>query len=139
MAWPSAPKTELRPVSSEPSSPGQTGRITREYLAGRLQTFGFEPAFGSNGWEQPLKIVGLTSMMPEHWTFRGPTGDEVSYRFLDDYMGASGLQQPKVDINDAEIVFVGYGIEAPEERWNDFKGADLQGKVLLMLALNLPL
>lgn len=114
-----------------PGSPG--GLLTRKYLAGRLQTFGFEPAFGSNGWEQPLKIVGLTSMMPEHWTFRGPTGDEVSYRFLDDYMGASGLQQPKVDINDAEVVFVGYGIEAPEEQWNDFKGADLRGKVLLML------
>jgi Zn-dependent M28 family amino/carboxypeptidase len=48
-------------------------------------------------------------------------------------MGGSGVQRPEVVIDDAEIVFVGYGVEAPEEDWDDFKGADLRGKVLLML------
>jgi Zn-dependent M28 family amino/carboxypeptidase len=48
-------------------------------------------------------------------------------------MAASGLLDREVEIDDAELVFVGYGIQAPEEGWDDFKGEDLRGKILLML------
>jgi hypothetical protein len=43
------------------------------------------------------------------------------------------VQAPVAELNDAEVVFVGYGIEAPEYQWDDFKDVDLTGKVLLML------
>jgi Zn-dependent M28 family amino/carboxypeptidase len=117
----------------EGRGPGTRGdRLAREYLAQRMERLGLEPAFAGDSWDQPFKIVGVDSRMPEDWTFVGKDG-EVSFRFRDEYMGASGVQQPSVSIEDAEVVFVGYGIEAPEEQWDDFKGVDLSGKILLML------
>ncbi|MGD8897171.1 MAG: M28 family peptidase [Acidobacteriota bacterium] len=114
--------------------PGSNGdRLARRYLIDRLAEMGYEPFFDRGRWEQPLDIVGLSSAMPEQWIFHGPEGNSVSYAFADEYMGASGVQQPEVSITDAEVVFVGYGIQAPEEGWDDFKGVDLRGKVLLML------
>jgi Zn-dependent M28 family amino/carboxypeptidase len=113
--------------------PGSEGdRAARRYLALRLMGMGFEPFFGES-FEQKVEIIGLTSTMPEQWTFRGPAGDEISFTFADQYMASSGLQQPEVAIADAEVVFVGYGIQAPEEDWDDFKGAHLEGTILLML------
>jgi hypothetical protein len=82
--------------------------------------------------EQPVPIVGSPRTC-QTWSFRAPGGGEVAFRLGDEYTGASGVQQPSVSIDDAEVVFVGYGIQAPEEGWNDFKGAELAGKVLLML------
>jgi Zn-dependent M28 family amino/carboxypeptidase len=125
----------------EGRGPGSDGdRKAREYLVRRLAAHGYEPAFAGGAYDQRLKIVGITSNMPETWSFQrsgaeagGQAGGEVSFRFLDEYMGASGVQQPAVKIEDAEVVFVGYGIQAPEESWDDFKGVDLSGKVLLML------
>jgi len=114
--------------------PGSAGdRRARTYLASRLAELGLEPAFGRDGWEQPVPIVGVTSRLPETWSFRAPGGGRVAFRLGDEYTGASGVQQPSVSIDGAEVVFVGYGIQAPEEGWDDFKGADLAGKVLLML------
>ena len=51
---------------------------------------------------------------------------------LDEYVAYDQTQQAESDV-DAEIVFVGYGIEAPEYNWDDYKGVDVRGKVLLML------
>jgi hypothetical protein len=128
--------TRLAADDLEGRAPGTAGdRMTRAYLAERLADLGYEPAFaGRTSWHQPFEILGVHSRMPETWTFRGPGGSEpISFRFRDEYMGASGVQRPEVAIVDAEVVFVGYGIEAPEEDWDDFKGESLGGKVLLML------
>ena len=126
--------TRLASDEFEGRLPGSDGdRLAREYLVQRLAEMGYEPAFGEDEWQQPVEIVGLTSRMPDEWTFKGPDGSKISYRFAEEYMGASGLQEPGVSFEDAEVVFVGYGIEAPEERWDDFKGADLRGKIVLML------
>ena len=59
--------------------------------------------------------------------------DKLELKRHDDYVLASGKAQEKVSVSDAEIVFVGYGIEAPEYGWNDYKGMDLRGKILLMM------
>jgi Zn-dependent M28 family amino/carboxypeptidase len=126
--------TRLAADEFEGRGPGTRGdRLAREYLARRLEQLGCEPAFPGGAWEQPFKIVGVESLMPETWSFRATGGDAIAFRFRDDYMGASGVQRSRVSIEDAEVVFVGYGIQAPEERWDDFKGEDVRGKVLLML------
>jgi Zn-dependent M28 family amino/carboxypeptidase len=118
----------------EGRAPGSDGdRAARTYLAGRLADMGFEPFFDGGSWEQPFDIVGITGHFPELWSFSGPNGATESYRYADEYMVTSGVQQPEVTIDDAEVVFVGYGIQAPEEDWDDFKGVDVSGKVLLML------
>ena len=113
--------------------PGTDGdRAARAYLAKRLAAIGFEPAGPEGSWEQPMPMVGVTMGHPAAWTFRGPSG-EASFRWWDDFIGGSGVQEAKVAIEGAEVVFVGYGIQAPEFSWDDFKGADLAGKILVML------
>jgi Zn-dependent M28 family amino/carboxypeptidase len=117
----------------EGRGPGTAGdRAARDYLARRLEQLGCEPAFDGE-WEQPMEIVGVTSRMPDTWSFSGPDGRTLSVGFGDEYMGGSGVQRSEITIDEAEIVFVGYGIDAPEQNWDDFKGADLRGKLVLML------
>ena len=104
----------------------------RAYLVQQLQQIGFEPGGADNGWQQSFDVVGITSKMPPQWTFKHG-GKTASFKWWDQYIGSSGVQQPKTSIKNAEVVFVGYGIQAPEFGWDDFKGQDLKGKVLLML------
>jgi Zn-dependent M28 family amino/carboxypeptidase len=114
--------------------PGSEGdRLARAYLAGRLAEMGYEPFFAGGSYEQPVEIVGLTADAPELWTFNVPDGSSASYAFADEYMIMAGVQEPLITVKEAEVVFVGYGIQAPEEDWDDFKGVDLEGRILLML------
>jgi Zn-dependent M28 family amino/carboxypeptidase len=113
-----------------PGSEGDTK--ARGYLVERLQEIGLEPAGPGGSWEQTFDIVGVESQMPERWTFRAGGGD-VELARSTDFIAASGVQSDSAVVNDAELVFVGYGIEAPEFQWNDFKGQDLKGKMLLVL------
>ncbi|MEO8197038.1 MAG: M28 family peptidase [Thermoanaerobaculia bacterium] len=116
-----------------PGSPGD--RLARLYLATGLEALGLRPGAGSVGapsWEQPFPMVGIASQAPTTWEFSGPQGHLALARRAE-FVAVSGVQQPAAAIADAEVVFVGYGITAPEFGWDDFKGTDLKGKVLLML------
>lgn len=118
----------------EGRGPGSRGdELARSYLEARLAEFGFEPAFPNGAWQQLVEIVGITSQMPDTWFFSAPGGAQVGFDFTADYMGSIGGQDNQAEINDAEVVFVGYGIDAPEQHWDDYKGLDVAGKVLLML------
>jgi len=126
--------TRLASDEFEGRGPGTDGdRQARKYLAGRLEQMGYEPGAAGGGWEQPFTIVGMNSHLRANWIFLSDGGRELSFRLGRDFMGAAGIQQESIAIKNAEIVFVGYGIQAPEQDWDDFKGADLDGKVLLML------
>ncbi len=110
-------------------------KLARLYLASRLEGMGYEPGGPGGSWEQPFELVGVKAKMPDAWSFRagGKTGKTVDLRRWDDYIATSGVQREKAAIEGAELVFVGYGIQAPEYRWDDYKGADLKGKVLVMM------
>jgi len=108
-------------------------RKARAFLANRLTEMGYEPFFDNASFEQPVEIIGLTVQHPEDIRFRKEDGASVAFSFGDEYMIMAGAQQPEISVEDAEVVFVGYGIQAPEENWDDFKDADLNGKILLML------
>ncbi len=113
-----------------PSSAGDN--LTRQYLIQQMTALGLQPG-GENGtWEQPFALVGVNAVQPPVWLF---SGNDKSLELLqhEDYIASSGVQAPVAEISDAEVVFVGYGIEAPEYQWDDFKDVDLTGKVLLML------
>jgi Zn-dependent M28 family amino/carboxypeptidase len=126
--------TRLAADEMEGRGPGTRGdRRARRYLAQSLERAGYQPAFAGGSWEQPFSIVGVTTELPERWVFHDANGQEISFQRWEEYMGACGRQRPETDIEDAEVVFVGYGIQAPEEDWDDFKGVDLEGKMLLML------
>ena len=126
--------TRLAADEMEGRGPGTDGdRRARAYLAQRLQEAGYRAAFAGESWEQPFSIVGVTTELPQRWSFHTDRGREISFARWEEYMGAAGRQRPETVITDAEVVFVGYGIQAPEEDWDDFKGVDLEGKMLLML------
>ena len=125
--------TALSADSMGGRGPGTAGdRMARAYLARRLKAIGFEPGGPGGSWEQTIPMVGLSLPGIGPWRFAGP-GGEASFQWREDFVGGSGVQAPRVAIQDAEVVFVGYGMQAPEFQWDDFKGADLKGKVLLVL------
>ncbi|HUK23447.1 MAG TPA: M28 family peptidase [Terriglobales bacterium] len=108
------------------------GDIAAKYIATQFELDGLKPMGDNGGYLQKVPLVGVTtlpettfSMVPEH-------GAAMDLKFLDDYVATDETQQPVADV-DAPIVFVGYGIEAPEYHWDDYKGMDVRGKVLLML------
>lgn len=113
--------------------PGTEGdRMARRYLVEQFQALGLEPAGENGSWEQTFEIVGITSQPPKTWSFQ-TAGGKTDLAYGDDYIAVSGVQEDNAALDGAELVFVGYGIEAPEYQWNDFKGVDLRGKVLVML------
>jgi len=124
---------ELSGDAYEGRGPATAGDLrTQRYLAAQMEAIGLEPAGPGGGWVQEFDIVGITSEVPKHWSFqRGDQTLELDY--WEEFIAASGVQQPRSAIEDAEVVFVGYGIEAPEYDWNDFKHADLRGKILLIV------
>jgi Zn-dependent M28 family amino/carboxypeptidase len=107
-------------------------RMTREYLARILGELGYSPGGPGDSWEQPVPIVGMSASLPAIWEFRTP-GGSVPLAWWEDYIATAGRQEEATSVEDAEIVFVGFGIEAPEQEWDDFKGVDVRGKILLML------
>lgn len=114
--------------------PGSDGdRRARTYLIEQMQRLGLEPAFPGSAWEQLVTMVGVTSHLPDTWEFSNAAGDTAVFQCGDDFMGGGGRQEPEVALDKVPVVFVGYGIQAPTEDWDDFKGADLEDKVLLML------
>src|SRR5882762_5687721 len=106
------------------------GRLAAEYLAAQFQALGLEPAGANGRYFQPVALVGMTPEPTLSWGKAGGAADALVYR---DAFVAWG-ERPEADIAaSGEVVFVGYGIRAAEWHWDDYKGADLRGKVLLML------
>jgi hypothetical protein len=113
-----------------PATPGD--RAARAYLVGQLTALGLEPGPGPGVWEQPVDLVSVTTTMPKLWTFeRGK--QSLALAWSEQYIAGSGTQAASGAVDRAEVVFVGYGIVAPEYGWDDFKGRDVQGKILLVL------
>jgi Zn-dependent M28 family amino/carboxypeptidase len=116
----------------EGRGPGTRGdRLTQEYLAAQYEMIGLTPAGDDGGWFQKFGLVGITGH-PDSLQLKGPRGT-ASLAFHSEFIGGSGHQKPQSRVEDAEIVFVGYGIVAPEYQWDDYKGTDLRGKVLLYM------
>jgi hypothetical protein len=106
--------------------------LARLYLATQLEQLGYAPGGPNGSYQQPFAIVGVDAQMPETWSFRTKK-QTVDLKWSADYIAGSGVETPVGVVKDAELVFVGYGIEAPEFKWNDFKGMNLKGKMLVML------
>jgi Zn-dependent M28 family amino/carboxypeptidase len=105
---------------------------TQQYLADQLGGMGLEPGGAGGSWTQEFDIVGITAEVPKRWSFqRG--AETLPLDHWEQFIAASGVQHATSKIDRAEVVFVGYGIEAPEYDWNDFKDRDLSGKVLLIV------
>jgi Zn-dependent M28 family amino/carboxypeptidase len=107
----------------------QTSRL---YLESVLELLGYQPGAPGNSWQQPVEMVSIKSHAPKTWDFKAGS-QSFGLKWWDDYIAASQVQEPTSSLKNAELVFVGYGIQAPEYQWDDFKGMDLKGKVLVMM------
>ncbi len=123
----------------EGRGPGTRGdALAQKYIATQLKLAGLQPVLETdtenpNGsWTQAVPLVGVTTQPPPTITFTGP-GGSLTVNNYDDYIVSSGLPKEESGFADAEIVFAGYGIQAPEYDWDDFKDVDVTGKVLLVI------
>jgi len=108
------------------------GDIAAQYIATQFALYGLKPAGDNGSYMQKVPLVGVTPGGDTRFSFVPSGGSAWDLKVLDDYVVYDQTQQSVSDI-DAPIVFVGYGIEAPEYNWNDYKDVDVKGKVLLML------
>ncbi len=120
----------------EGRGPGSKGDgIAQLYLESQFKRMGLSQVPSLNSYRQKFPMLGLTSKAAKTWSI-GPakTGSTpIAFEYFKDYIAVAGRPKPKIEVSNAEIVFVGYGIQAPEYKWDDFKGVDLKGKILLMM------
>jgi Zn-dependent M28 family amino/carboxypeptidase len=108
------------------------GDIAAEYIATQFAEYGLKPAGENGSYLQKVPLVGITTLPDTRFSLVPKQGAAMNLKPLDEYVAYDQTQQSQSDV-DAEIVYVGYGIEAPEYNWDDYKGVDVRGKVLLML------
>ena len=107
------------------------GDIAAEYIATQFSLYGLKPAGDNGTYLQKVPMVGVTPAPETTFSLVSANGSKA-LKPLSDYVAYDETQQPDSIVN-ADIVFVGYGVEAPEYQWDDYKGVDVKGKVLLML------
>ena len=108
------------------------GDLAAEYIATQFALAGLQPAGDHGTYMQKVPMVGVTPLAETTFSLATRDGQTTDLKVLEDYVAYDQTQQASSAV-DAPIVFVGYGIQAPEYNWNDYKGADVKGKVLLML------
>jgi Zn-dependent M28 family amino/carboxypeptidase len=111
----------------EGRAPGTQGeQLTIDYLQQQFKKLGLEPGNPDGTYVQAVPLVGISS-------HPALTYGTTQLKFGDDYVAWSTRTSPTVEVSNSELVFVGYGVRAPEFKWDDYKDADLKGKTLVML------
>ncbi|HWS16843.1 MAG TPA: M28 family peptidase, partial [Candidatus Elarobacter sp.] len=109
------------------------GDMAADWIAAQFKSYGLAPAGDHGTYFQQVNFFGVTTDPKQtRFAFVPKSGPEMALKFADDYVANDQTHAQKSEI-DAPLVFVGYGISAPEYQWDDYKGADVKGKVLLML------
>ncbi|MGZ4866563.1 MAG: M28 family peptidase [Candidatus Angelobacter sp.] len=109
------------------------GDMAADWIAAQFKSYGLAAAGDQGTYFQQVNFFGVTTDPKQtRFAFVPKSGSEMALKFADDYVANDQTHAQKSEI-DAPIVFVGYGISAPEYNWDDYKGVDVKGKVLLML------
>jgi len=106
------------------------GQLATEYIATQLALAGVQPAGDDGTWFQRVPLVGLETQ-PNATLTAAVLGRAIDFHWLDDFVGINPEQRPDSRF-EADAVFVGHGITAPEWKWDDYKGVDVTGKVVVM-------
>ena len=115
----------------EGRAPGSKGEeLTVKYLTEQFKAVGLKPGNPNGSYTQEVPLAGITTK-PELTVKAG--GEQIPLKFPSDYVAFSTRLQLEITVEDSEIVFVGYGVVAPEYGWNDYKDVDVRGKTILML------
>ncbi|HEY5264287.1 MAG TPA: M28 family metallopeptidase, partial [Steroidobacteraceae bacterium] len=106
--------------------------IAAKYIATQFALDGLQPAGDNGSYLQKVEFAGVQTLPTSSAMLQPTHGSALALKLGDDYVTNNQTQTASADI-DAPIVFVGYGIVAPEYHWNDYKGVDVKGKVVLMI------
>ncbi len=112
--------------------PGSVGEEkTLAYLIERFEAAGLQPGNGDS-WLQEVPLMEITGANHAPLTITGGK-TPLSFTFAKDWVGVTFREEAKTSITGSEMVFVGYGINAPEKGWNDYAGLDVKGKTVIIL------
>jgi Zn-dependent M28 family amino/carboxypeptidase len=117
----------------EGRGPGTRGsEVAMRYIAAQMERIGLKPAGDGGGWLQRFAIVGLKSSVAAPPVF-ALSGKSLTLQPGVDCVVSPGTQAESQKLDNVELVFAGYGIDAPEQKWNDFKDVDVRGKLLVVM------
>jgi Zn-dependent M28 family amino/carboxypeptidase len=109
------------------------GELAAKYIATQFALYGLKPAGDNGTYFQAINFVGMKAIPAEtSFSFIPLNGSPIPLAYGDDYTVANQTLTPAVDI-DAPLVFVGYGVTAPEFHWDDYAGIDVKGKVIVCI------
>jgi Zn-dependent M28 family amino/carboxypeptidase len=115
----------------EGRAPGTKGEeLSVNYIADQFKKAGLKPGNPDGTYTQEVPLAGIKSEPRISFAVGDKTMD---LKYPDDFIASSARLQPEIKINNSEVVFVGYGVVAPEYGWDDYKNVDVRGKTLLML------
>lgn len=120
----------------EGRAPGAAGEEkTVDYLVAEFKRLGLKPGNPDGTYIQKVPLVGVTSKVESTFT---AGGRDITFAPITEYTANSRRLRPQVNVAASDIVFVGYGIVAPEYGWDDYKGMDVRGKTIVMLVNDPP-
>jgi len=111
-----------------PGTPGEEKSVA--YLVGEFKKLGLQPGNPDGTYIQNVPLVGITSTPTLSFNIDGHT---LALEHVNEFIGPSSRITPHVEAKDTDVVFVGYGVVAPEFGWDDYKGVDVKGKTVIML------
>jgi Zn-dependent M28 family amino/carboxypeptidase len=115
----------------EGRGPGTAGEDSSvAYITEQFKAIGLAPGNPDGTYIQPVSMIGYTSHPEASIVVAGKT---MKLRFPDDYVGVSRRNANDIRVDNSDVVFVGYGVVAPEYGWDDYKGLDVKGKTIMML------
>src|SRR6185369_5851493 len=114
------------------------GELAALYCAEQFEAMGLRGAGPKGSYFQEVSLVGVKADPKTELRVSGARGSET-FKFADEFVAFTGAQTEHVNVK-GDLVFVGYGIDAPEQKWNDYKGPaeDYRGKILVMLVNDPP-
>ena len=133
--------SDIRRLSSDEfagRAPGTKGEeLTVRHLVDQFTAAGLEPGNADGTWIQRVPLVGVTPKDPSPMMIRR-AGRTMSFKPQEQVVAFSPRVSETIDLQNSEMVFVGYGVQAPEFQWDDFKGVDVRGKTLVVLVNDPP-
>ncbi len=121
----------------EGRAPGSRGEeLSVDYISAQFKALGLRPGNPDGTYVQEVPLAGITSIPTAAFTIGGKT---TTLNYPDDFVASSERLQPEVKVDKSDVVFVGYGVVAPEYGWDDYKDVDVRGKTILMLVGDPPI
>jgi Zn-dependent M28 family amino/carboxypeptidase len=115
----------------EGRAPGTKGEeLSVKYISDQFKQVGLKPGNPDGTYTQEVPLAGIKGEPRMSFVIGDKT---IDLKYPDDFIASSARLQPEIKIDNSDVVFVGYGVVAPEDGWDDYKGLDVRGKTLLML------